>query len=108
MGDDDEMGSLFVNSFILTPKNDYVKTVTDARYLNLLTQRTKYSWPLEPVQMIMTRLNGKAFSVSNLSCAYHKVPLSPATKKTNQVYDWWETVHLNTWFLWVVRTPKLH
>ena len=81
MGDDDEMGSLFVNPIILMPKNDYVKLVTDARYLNSVTDLTNYSWPLEPVQMIMTRVNGKFFSVSDLSCAYRQVPLSLETQK---------------------------
>ena len=33
MVDDNKMGSLFVNSTILMPKNDYVKSVIDARYL---------------------------------------------------------------------------
>ena len=69
MGDDDEMGSLFVNPIILTPKNDDVKLVIDARYLNSVTDFTNYPWPSEPVQMIMTRVNGKKFSVSDLSCA---------------------------------------
>ena len=82
MGDDDEMGSLFVNPIILMPKNDYVKLVIDARYLNSVTDLTNYSWPLEPVQMILTRVNGKVFSVSDLSCAYHQVPLSPETQKS--------------------------
>ena len=81
MGDDDEMGSLLVNPIILMPKNDYVKLVIDARYLNSVTDLTNYSWPLEPVQMIMTRVNGKFFSVSDLSCAYHQVPLSSETQK---------------------------
>ena len=67
MGDDDEIGSLFVNPIILMPKSDYVKLVIDARYLNSVTDLTNYSWPLEPVQMIMTRVNGKVFSVSDLS-----------------------------------------
>ena len=31
--------------------------------------------------MIMTRVNGKMFSVGDLSCAYHQVPLSPETQK---------------------------
>ena len=61
MGDDDEMGSLFVNPIILMPKNDSVKLVIDARYLNSVTNLTNYSWPLELVQMIMTRVNGKFF-----------------------------------------------
>ena len=81
MGDDDEMGSLFVNPIILIAKSDYVKPVIDARFLNFVTDLTNYSWPLEPVQMITTRVNGKFFSVSDLFCAYHQVPLSPETQK---------------------------
>ena len=80
MGDDDEMGSLFVNPIILMPKSDYVKLVVDAQFLNFVTDLTNYSWPLEPVQMIMTRVNGKIFSVTDLSCAYHQVPLSLETQ----------------------------
>ena len=81
MGDDDELGSLFVNPIILLPKADYVKLVIDARYLNSITDLTNYSWPLEPVQMIMTRINGKYFTARDLSCAYHQVPLSEETQK---------------------------
>ena len=62
-------------------KNDYFKQVIDARYLNSVTDLTNYSWPLEPVQMIMTRVSGKFFSVSHLPCVYHQVPLSFETQK---------------------------
>ena len=81
MGDDDEMGPLFVNPIILMPKNDYGKLVIDACYLNSVTDLTNYSWPLEPVQMIITRVNGKFFLVRDLSCSYHQVPLSFETQK---------------------------
>ena len=81
MGDDDELVSLFVNPIILLPNADYVKLVIDARYLNSITDLTNYSWPLEPVQMISTRINGKYFTVSYLCCAYHQVPLSEETQK---------------------------
>ena len=81
MGDDDEMGSLFVNPIILMPKNDYVKLGIVARYINSVTNLTNYSWPLEPVQMIMTRVSRKVFSVSDLSCAYQQVSLSSETQK---------------------------
>ena len=50
MGDDDEMGSLFANLVIVMPKSDYVKLVTDARFLIFVTYLTKYSRPLEPLQ----------------------------------------------------------
>ena len=77
MGDDDEMGSLFVNPIILMPKNDYVKLVIDARYLNSVTDLTNYYWPLEPVQMIMTRVNGKFFQSVTCPVPNIKYPLAP-------------------------------
>ena len=80
MHDNDKMGSLFVNPAILMPKNDYVKSVIDGRYLNSVMDLENYSWPLEPVQMIMTSANGKVFSVSDHSCAYHQVRLSQKHK----------------------------
>ena len=46
MGDNDEMGSLFVNPIVLMPKNDYVKLLIDATYLYSVTDLTNYSWPL--------------------------------------------------------------
>ena len=81
MGDDGEMGSLFVNRINLMSENDYVNLVNNDRYLNSVTGLTNYSSLLEPVRMIMTRVNGKIFSVSDLSCAYHQVPLSPEIQK---------------------------
>ena len=81
IGVDDEMGSLFVNPINLMPKNNYVKLVIDARYLNSVTDLTNYSWPLEPVQMIMSRVNRNFLSVSDLSCTYHQVPFSLETQK---------------------------
>ena len=76
-----EMGSIFVNPIILMSKNEYVKLVIDTRYLNSVTDLYNCSWPLEPVQMMMTMVNGKVFSVSALSCAYHPVPFSAETQK---------------------------
>ena len=81
MGDNNEIGSLFVNPIILMPKNDYLKLVIDARYLNSVTDLTSCSRPLQPVQMIMIRVIGKVFSVSDLSYAFHQVQLSPETQK---------------------------
>ena len=80
MRDDDELGSLFVNPIILLPRANYVKLVIDASYLNSITNLTNYACPLEPVQMVRTRNNGKNFTASDLSCAYHQVPLSPETQ----------------------------
>ena len=48
MGDDDKMGSLFVNPIILMPKNDYVKLANDARHLNSVTDHGSYQLLLAP------------------------------------------------------------
>ena len=81
MGSDVEMGSLFTNPIIILPKGDTVKLVIDARYLNSITDLSNYSWPLEPVQMLLTRLDGVYYTTSDLASAYNQVPLSEDTKK---------------------------
>ena len=88
MEDDDELGSLFVNPIILIPKSDYVKLAIDAQFLSSVTDHTNYSWHLEPLQMVITRVNGKNCSVSDLSCAYHQVPPSLETQMlTSMIID---------------------
>ena len=81
MGSDVEMGSFFTNPIIILPKGDTVKLVIDARYLNSITDLSNYSWPLEPVQMLLTRLDGVYYTTSDLASAYNQVPLSEDTKK---------------------------
>ena len=81
MGSDVEMGPLFTNLIIILPKGDAVNLVIDARYLNSITDLSNYSWPLEPVQMLLTRLDGVCYSTSDLASAYNQVPLSEDTKK---------------------------
>ena len=78
---DVKMGSLFTNLIIILPKRDSVKLVIDARYLNSITDLSNYSWPLEPVQMLLTRLDGAYYIISDLASAYKQVPLSEDTKK---------------------------
>ena len=53
------------------------KLAFDARSLNLVKHAIKSSWPLELVEMIMTRVKGKFFSIGDLSCTYHQIPLEP-------------------------------
>ena len=81
MGSDVEMGSLFTNPIIILPKGDTVKLVIDARYLNSTTDLSNYSWPLEPIQMLLTRLDGVYYTTSDLASTYNQVPLSEDTTK---------------------------
>ena len=81
MGDDIEMGSMFINPIIILPKGDTIKLVIDARYLNSITDLSSYSWPLEPLNTMLTRINGKYFTTSDLLSAYNQVPLTNETQK---------------------------
>ena len=53
----------------------------DGRYLNCITEFSNYSWPLEPVQILLTRPDGVYYTTSDLASAYNQVLLSEDTKK---------------------------
>ena len=81
MGNDKEMGSKFINSITILPKGITVKLVIDARYLNSLTDLSRYSWPLDPIGSLLIRLKGNFFTTSDLCSAYNQVPLTEETKQ---------------------------
>ena len=79
--ENDDMNSWFANPVIILPKKDYVKLVIDARYLNSITDTSNSSWPLEPLNVLMTRITGTIFTSSDLSLAFIQVPLTEDTQK---------------------------
>ena len=81
-GSELEMGSLFTNSIVILPSGDtlFTELVIDARYLKSVTDLSNNSWPLEPVQMLLTRLDGVCYTTSDLVSAYNQVLLSADTK----------------------------
>ena len=76
-----ELGTSFINPIIIIPKGNNIKIVLDARFINSVSDLTTYSWPLEPLETILTRLKGKIFSTADMSCAYMQVPLTKATQR---------------------------
>ena len=81
LNEKDDMNSWFVNLVIILPKKDYVKLVIDARYLNSITDTSNSSWPLETLNVLMTRITAAIFTGSDLSSAYNQVPLTEDTQK---------------------------
>ena len=79
LNENDDMNSYFVNPVIILPKKDYLKLVIDARYLNSITETSNSSWPLEPLNALMTRISGTIFTSSDLSSAYNQLPLTEDT-----------------------------
>ena len=85
------MNSRFVSPVIIIPKKDYINLVLHAWYLNPITVTSICSWPLEPLQVLMTRINGSNFTISDLSCTYHQVPLTDeAQKLTSFIVRGWQ------------------
>jgi hypothetical protein len=79
--DKNEMGTAFINPIIIIPKGNIIKLVIDARYLNSITDLSLYSWPLEALEVQLNRIHGEYFSVTDMSCAYHQVPLDEETQQ---------------------------
>ena len=49
----------FINPIIILAKGESLKLVLDARYLNSLIDETNCKWPIEPIQVILNKINGK-------------------------------------------------
>ena len=51
-----------------------------------MIDKTKCSWPTEPIQIILTRIKGPPFSVADMNSAYNQMPLDkPSQRLTNFV-----------------------
>ena len=51
-------GTTFINPIIILAKEESLKIVLDARYLNSIFDETKTNYPIEPIQVILTKRNG--------------------------------------------------
>ena len=67
-------------SFFL-PRAGTFTLVNAARYLESITILLNSSWPLEPVQKLLTRLDGVYYTRSGLASAFNQVPLLEDAKK---------------------------
>ena len=68
-------GNTFTNPVIILRKGESLKIVLDARYLNSTIDESKCNWPIEPVDVALTRINGTIFKTANLNSAYNQIPL---------------------------------
>ena len=57
-GNDVEVASLVTNHIIDLPKKHVVKLVAGAECLDSITDMSNYSWLLQPVKMLLSRLDG--------------------------------------------------
>ena len=51
-----------------------------------MIDETKCCWPIEPIQVILTRIKGQIFSIADMKTAYNQNPLDkPSQRLTNFV-----------------------
>ena len=60
---------------IILRKGESLKIVLYARYLNSMIDESKCNWPIKPVDVALTRINGTIFTQADLNIAYNKIPL---------------------------------
>ena len=77
-------GNTFINPVIILAKGESPKIVLDARYLNSLIDETKCSWPIEPIQVILIKINGKYFTTADMNSAYNQMPLDEQSRRLTQ------------------------
>ena len=74
----------FINPFYHPSKSESLKIVLDARYLNSLIDESKCNWPIEPIQVILTKINGKFFTTADMNSAYNQMPLEEQSRRLTQ------------------------
>ena len=60
-------GNGFINTVIILKKEKSVKIVLDAGQLNTMIDETNCSWPIEPFEIILTRIKGPIFSLAEMN-----------------------------------------
>ena len=82
--DEQPKGNTFINPVIILAKGESLKKVLDARYLNSLIDESKCNWPIEPIQVILTKINGKYFTTADMNSAYNQMPLDEQSRRLKQ------------------------
>ena len=77
-------GNTFINPVIILAKGESLKIVLDARYLNSLIDESRCNWPIELIQVILTKINGKFFTTADMNSAYNQMPLDEQSRRLTQ------------------------
>ena len=86
-------GNTFIDPVIILAKSESLKIVLNARYLNSLIDESKCNWPIESIQVILTKINGKYLTTADMNSAYNRMPLDEQSRRftqfviRNQQYD---------------------
>ena len=78
---DDELGTCLDNPIIYLRKEKTLKLCVDSSFVNSITKLVSIPFAIEPFHILLIRLTGKVFSISDFYNAYHQVPLTEESHK---------------------------
>ena len=73
--DEQPKGNIFINPVNNLAKEEQLKIVLDARYLNSLIDESKCNWPNEPIQVVLTKTNDENLTTADMNSAYNQKAL---------------------------------
>ena len=50
----------------------------------MIDESSKCKWPIEPIQVILTKINGKYFTTADMKSAYNQMPLDEQSRRLTQ------------------------
>ena len=68
-------GNTILDPVIILRKRESLKISLDTRYLNSMIDESTCNRPIEPVDVALTRINGRIFTTADLNSAYNQIPL---------------------------------
>ena len=74
----------FINPVIILAKGKSLIIVLDARYLNSLIDESKCNWSIEPIEVIILKINGNYVTTSDMNSAYKQMPLDEQSRRLKQ------------------------
>ena len=63
-----------------------IKNSSNARYLNSLIDESKCNWPIEPIRVVLTKIDGKNFTTADMNSAYNQMPLDDQSRRLTQIF----------------------
>ena len=92
-------GNTFINPVINLAKGESLKTVLGAKYFNSFIDESKCNWPIEPIQVIFTKTNGKYLTTADMNSAYKQMPLDEQSRRLTQFIIGNQQYEFNRFFM---------
>ena len=73
--------------------------VIDTRYLNTLIDKPRCNGPIEPIQVIPTKINGQNHTIADMNSAYNQMTLVEQSLHLAQFVNWNQEYEFE-WFIY--------